>query len=151
MELTVRVLLPEQPPPAGASAGVDHGPQELPTAQLHRLHLGRRAQRRAQQQRQNPRGTHAGSASPWSPVLVPGRKRSRFIFFFFFFFKLILQIVSGVSFFFLFFPRFSSCYIASTFQLLHDEYLSRFLPLTSPSPSHTHTHTHTHTSLCRDI
>lgn len=38
-ELTLQVSLVEEPPPPGASAGVDDGPDELASAQFHSLHV----------------------------------------------------------------------------------------------------------------
>ena len=59
-------LREQQASPPGPPAGVHHGPQELPAAQLHRLHLGphlaRHAQERAQHHRHDQRATHDDSA-----------------------------------------------------------------------------------------
>lgn len=56
-KLTLQVSLVEEPPPPGASAGVDDGPDELAPAQLHSLHvtthLCERAEGTQQQQRQH--------------------------------------------------------------------------------------------------
>lgn len=61
--LTLHVWLGEESPPAGTSAGVDHSPQELSTAQLHRLHLRAHllhAHHCTQQQRQKHHSPHTG-------------------------------------------------------------------------------------------
>lgn len=60
--LTVHLWLGEEPPPTGPSAGEDNSPQELPTAQLHRIHFCSRlahTHRCVQEKRQNHQSTHA--------------------------------------------------------------------------------------------
>lgn len=63
LTFSIHVRLTEEPPPAGAPAGVHHGPQELPTTELdclglcpHLLYL----HHCQQQQRQNHQNVHAG-------------------------------------------------------------------------------------------
>lgn len=63
LTVSIRVHPAEKPPPAGAPAGVDHGPQELPTAELDCLHLRPHLlhlHHCQQQQRQNHQKVHAG-------------------------------------------------------------------------------------------
>lgn len=63
LTITIHVCLSEESPPTGASTGVNHGPQELTTAQLHCLHFRSHLihmHRHTQQQRQNHQSPHAG-------------------------------------------------------------------------------------------
>lgn len=63
LTVSIHVRLAEEPPPAGAPAGVHHGPQELPTAELDCLHLRPHLlhlHHCQQQQRQNHQKVHAG-------------------------------------------------------------------------------------------
>lgn len=63
LTVSIHVHLAEEPPPAGAPAGVHHRPQELPTAELDCLHLGAHLlhlHHCQQQQRQHHHNVHAG-------------------------------------------------------------------------------------------
>lgn len=62
LTITIHVCLSEESPPTGATTGVNHGPQELTTAELHCLHFRSHLihmHRHTQQQRQNHQSPHA--------------------------------------------------------------------------------------------
>lgn len=72
LTIAVRVRLTEESPPAGAPAGVNHGPQELSTAELHRFHLRSHLTHVhccTQQQRQHQQDTHTGHLSAGTLLL----------------------------------------------------------------------------------